>query len=477
MTITKPKKAYVTTAIDYANSVIHIGHAYEKILADAVARYYKELIGSEKVYFSTGTDEHGTTNYQAAQKAGESVDEYTGRISKEDKEQIDALNVAYDRFIRTTDPDHEKIAAEFFARTMETGDVYKAKYVGCYCEGCEAYKTLSELDENGQCPLHPTREIQKIEEENYFFRWSKYEDKLRNLIENRKDFILPEAKKNEMLSFLDQGLEDIPISRPREKVPWGVTVPNDDSQVIYVWYDALVNYYTIGSQQNLWNDDTKIVHFVGKDILRFHALLWPAMLMSLNLPLPDTIYTHGFINLNGQKISKSRGNVIRPTELVEKYGVDAVRYYFLKHGPITDDVDISIQHFEQIYNADLANGLGNTVARVAKMAENSGFEFDLPDLKGIWEEKWAEPMEKYRVDLALANIWNLLSKLDKHINEHEPWAEEDTKRLQKILDFEVNSVRKIGALLKAFIPDTGRKIEEQFGKKAISTANPLFPRI
>jgi methionyl-tRNA synthetase len=473
----KPNKVLVTTAIDYANDVIHIGHAYEKILADAVARYYRELIGKENVYFVTGTDEHGTTNQKAAEKANTPVEKYTHKISEEDKKQISTLNISYDRFIRTTDEDHERVAAEFFKKAAQTEDVYKGTYEGFYCEGCEAYKTHSELTEEGQCPYHPTREIQKVKEVNYFFKWSAYEDKLRNLIENNENFILPESKQNEMLAFLDQGLQDIPISRPEYKVPWGIDVPNDDSQTIYVWYDALVNYYTVGLQNNFWDENTKIIHFVGKDILRFHALLWPAMLMNLDLPLPDTIYTHGFINLKGQKISKSIGNVIRPTELVDKYGVDAVRYYFLKHGPIKEDVDISLDHLEEVYNADLANGLGNAVARVAKMAESSGFEFELPDFEGIWEDAWTEPLEEYRVDLALQRIWKKIAKLDKHINENEPWAEEDTNKLKEILTEEVNFVRYIGKVLKPFIPLTSRKIEEQFSGKKIKSGDPLFPRI
>ena len=477
MTNKKYKKVLITTAIDYANAEIHIGHAYEKVLADTIARYYREIYGKENVFYLTGTDEHGTTNYKAAQEAGVPVEQHTEEISKRDRAQIDSLNISYDRFIRTTDKDHEKTASEFFAKAVETGDVYKGTYEGFYCEGCEAYKTHSELNEDGQCPLHTTKEIQRLKEENYFLKWSAYSEKLTDLIENTENFILPEAKRNEMLSFMKRGLKDIPVSRPKSKVPWGITTPTDKDQVIYVWYDALVNYYTVGKNQDLWNEETKIVHFVGKDILRFHALLWPAMLMNIGLRLPDTVYTHGFINLDGEKISKSKGNVIRPNELVEKYGVDATRYYLLKHGPITEDVDISLDHLEEVYNADLANGLGNTVARVAKLAENSGFEFDVVKFENPWEEAWAEPLEKYRVDLALQNIWKMLSELDKHVNVNEPWAIKDAGQLKEVLDFEVTSIRKIAILLKPFIPDTSAKISEQFSQKKIKSGKPLFPRI
>lgn len=473
----EPNKILITTAIDYANDVIHIGHAYEKILADAIARYYRKLVGDENVYFLTGTDEHGTTNYKAAEKAGLPVEEYTHKVSEEDKKQIDALNVSYDRFIRTTDKDHEETAAKFFAKAAKTKDLYKGTYEGYYCEGCEVYKTHSELTEKGQCPYHPSREIQRIKEKNYFFKWSNYTNRLRSLITDKGKFILPKSKRNEMLSFLDQGLQDIPVSRPKYKVPWGINVPNDDSQVIYVWYDALVNYYTVGKKIGFWNENTKIIHFVGKDILRFHALLWPAMLMNLDLTLPDTIYTHGFINLDGRKISKSLGNVIRPDELVKKYGVDAVRYYFLRYGPITDDVDISLKHLEKVYNGELANGLGNTVARIAKMAEKSEFEFDLPEFENSWDAEWSKPLLNYRVDLALGKIWNKISQLDKHVNENEPWSEGNTKRLEEILAYEVNSIRYIAKVIEPFIPHTSRKIQEQFMKKKIKAKPPLFPRI
>ncbi len=480
---TKPKKILITTAIDYANSTIHVGHAYEKILADSIARYYRKLLGAENVLFVTGTDEHGTSTYKAAQKEETPVEKYTEQISLADKEQIDALNISYDRFIRTTDADHEKMASEFFEKALKSGSIYKGKYEGLYCEGCEAYKTLSELDESGRCPNHISREIQKIEEENYFFKWGDFAEKLEEIIRTQKDFVLPEGKKNEMLGFLAQGLQDLPVSRPEYKVPWGIPVPGDEEQVIYVWYDALVNYYTAAKEKGFWDENTKIVHFVGKDILRWHSLLWPAMLLNLGLKLPSTIYTHGFINLDGQKISKSLGNVIFAKDLVEKYGVDAVRYYFLKHGPIMEDVDISISHFEEVYNADLANGLGNTVARIAKMAENSGFRFEadaersLGGTTKLWEDAWAKPLAEYRVDLTLQNIWGLLSQLDKHINEYEPWAEKDPKRLKEVLEFEVNSVRYIAQVIEPFLPDTSQKIQKQFDGEAIATTNSLFPRL
>ena len=479
------KNVFITTAIDYTNDVIHIGQAYEKILADCVARYYRFKLGDtgngEKVYFLTGTDEHGTTNEKAARARNLEPLAHVNEISAKDKEQIDSLNISYNRFIRTTDEDHHKIVTEFLKKALETGDVYKSKYVGYYCEGCESHKTLSELNENKQCPLHLTRQIQELEEDNYFFKWSKYMDFLKDLIKNSPKFILPAGKQNEMLAFLERGLNDIPISRPFTKVPWGIPVPGDEEQVVYVWYDALVNYYTAGIQNGFWNEETKIIHFVGKDVVRFHTLLWPAMLKNVNYHLPDTIYVHGFINLNGEKISKSRGNVIRPLELVEQFGADAVRYYFLKHGPITEDVSISLEHLKEVYNADLANGLGNTVARIAKLAEKSGLEFtehttnqekDIEETSEVYSR-----FNDFRIDLVLQKVWEKLAALDKHINENEPWKISDKQKLKEVLDFEINQIRNAAICIEPFMPSTALKIQRQFATSIIKTSEVLFPRL
>jgi methionyl-tRNA synthetase len=471
------KKVLVTTAIDYANDVVHIGQAYEKILADATARYFRQKFGENDVYFCTGTDEHGTTNERAAEKRGITPQQHVDEISAKDQEQADALNISYDRFIRTTDEDHKKIASEIFARAVETGDVYKAKYEGFYCEGCEAHKTLSDLNEDGQCPLHTTRQIQKLEEENYFFRWSKYSDFLKELVSS-PDFVLPERKRNEMLAMIENGLKDKPVSRPKNKVSWGIDVPGDPDQVLYVWYDALVNYYTVGSQNGFWDEDTRIIHFVGKDIATFHVLLWPAMLKNVGIRVPDTVYVHGFINLDGEKISKSKGNVIRPTDLVEKYGIDPVRYYFLKHGPITDDVSVSVKSLEETYNSDLANGLGNTVSRIARLAEKSGFDFGEDETKIDYDQEWDAPFKELRVDLVLQNIWKVIADLEKHINDNSPWAiKDDPTKLESVLRYEVNEIRRISKMLTPFIPDTAKKIDVQFEHGSIKYAEGLFPRI
>jgi methionyl-tRNA synthetase len=469
------KKVFITTAIDYTNDVIHIGQAYEKILADSVARYYRDLYGEKEVRFLTGTDEHGTTNEKASKAKNISPQEHVDEISKKDKEQIDLLEISYDRFIRTTDDDHVKTAQEVFRKSYENGDIYKASYDGLYCEGCEAYKTLTELNDDGQCLLHPTREIQKISEENYFFKWSKYSDYLKKLVSSA-GFVLPQGRKKEMLAFIKNGIKDIPVTRPKYKLNWGITSPVDPEQVIYVWFDALINYYTFGSQEGFWDENTKIIHFVGKDIARWHALLWPAMLKSAGIRIPNVIYVHGFMTLNGEKISKSRGNVIRPGDLVEKYGADAVRYYFLKYGPITEDVDISVKQFEEAYNSELANGLGNTIARIARLAEKSGFKFPVTKEEKK-NEGYNKHFDEFRVDLVLQYIWSRLSDLDKHINDNEPWKIKDQDKLRKVLEHEVEEIRKIGKMLEPFLPKTSENILKQFNKSEIVFKEGLFPRI
>ncbi len=432
------KKVLITTAIDYANDVIHIGHAYQKILADCLARFYRKTLSPDRVYFLTGTDEYGSSNQKAAEKRGIKPKEHVDVSSAKDKSELDSLNISYNRFIRTTDKDHNETSKCLFQKVFENGDIYKSNYTGLYCEGCEAYKTLTELDENGKCLLHPTREIQKVEEENYFFRWSKYADFLKDLL-SEKSFVLPDSRRKEMLSFVEQGINDLPVTRPKYKVSWGIEAPNDPDHVIYVWFDALINYFTAGSQNGFWDERTRIIHLLGKDNARWHALLWPAMLKSARENLPSTIYVHGFINLNGEKISKSRGNIIRPSELVSQFGSDSARYYFLKHGPIVEDVDVSVDHIRQVYNSDLANGLGNTASRLARLAEKSGLEFPVSEKK-ILDEKFVKYFEDFRVDLAIQHVWLKLGNLDKHINDNEPWAVKEESKLKEILTWEINEL-------------------------------------
>lgn len=466
------KKILITTAIDYTNDVIHIGHAYQKIVADCFARFYR-LLGYE-VFFLTGTDEYGTTNEQAAKKAGKNPKDFVDEISQKDKEQLLSLNISFDRFIRTTDEDHRKTVSHFYLSVLKNGDIYQGEYQGLYCEGCEAYKTLTELTEDKKCPLHPTRQIKKIKEVNYFFRWSKYQNFLENHLKSHPHFIIPKIKASEMISFLKQGLNDIPISRPKFKVSWGIPVPNDSSQNIYVWFDALINYYTAGSQKGFWNKNTKIIHILGKDNLRWHALLWPAMLKSAGLRLPDHIYTHGFISLNGKKISKSLGNIIRPKELVDQFGADATRYFFLKYGPTVDDVDISVEKIKKVYNSELANDWGNLVSRVARLAEISNFKCQISNLNFSQDVK--NSLINFNVVQALDDISQRIVKSNQYINESKPW-EKKGEGLKKILTYVVSQIRQIAFDLRPFMPESSEKILKQFFLRKIKTERPYFPRV
>lgn len=457
------KKFYVTTAIDYTNDVIHIGHSYQKLLADVFARYHR-LLG-EKTFFLTGTDEHGQKVEKSAKAKGIEPQEFVDKIAAEDKAEWDKLNISYDRFIRTTDPDHVKFAQEFYLKAKKNGDIYLKKYVGLYCEGCELFYDEDELIE-GKCPLHPTREIQKVEEENYFFKLSKYQDFLEDLLKEGSTFVVPDNKRKEVLSFVKKGLKDFSVSR--QNVKWGIPVPDDPGHTIYVWFDALINY--ISGAPDFWPAD---IHVLGKDNQRFHAIFWPAMLKSAGYELPKTILVHDFISLNGQKISKSLGNVIRPSELIEKFGVDGVRYYFLRYGPLNNDVDISIDKIKDVYNADLANGLGNLISRVAKLCEGE----EIKGLNTNRDDTVDRDINGFRPDLALSTIWNRIKFLDQRINQEEPWKITDKNKLKDKLEVYVLNILSFTPNLKFFLPETAEKIEKQFKGPKIKSEAPLFPRI
>lgn len=460
-------KFYITTAIDYTNDTIHVGHIYQKVIADVLARYHR-LLG-EKVYFLTGTDEHGGKVEKSAKIAGfeDKEKEFVDHVAKADEAEQKSINVSFDRFIRTTDDDHIKFCLEFWKKVEKSGDIYTAEYDGIYCEGCEAFLNKSDLKDD-KCPFHPNLEPKIIKEKNYFFRWSKYAGFLKDHINSHPEFIYPEARKNEMLAFIDQGIHDIPISRANIK--FGIPVPNDPSQTIYVWFDALINYLT-GAPENFWPAD---IHILGKDNTRWHALLWPAMLKSAGFEIPETILVNGFLTLNGQKISKSIGNVIKASDLVKQFGADAVRFYLLKSKPIDTDGDISVEKIKEAYNADLANGLGNLVARVAKLCENSSFDFQETKLE--IDSYWENHIEAYHLNEALERIWEYVTEDNKRINEGK-WWELTGEKLQSTLQSGVDSIREIAFHLQPFLPETAKKIEEQFKGPKIKSGSPLFPRI
>lgn len=468
------RRILITTAIDYVNYVIHIGHAYQKIVADAFARYYRQLPDTE-VFFLTGTDEHGSKSEESALKLGVSTKEFVDDISAQDRAQLGSLNISYDRFIRTTDPDHREVVTDFYNRSHASGDIYKGTYTGLYCVGCEEFLKEKDLV-NGACPNHPTKEITTVTEENYFFAWSKYTAFLKELITTNPGFVQHEARRNEMLSFIEQGIEDIPISR--STVKFGIPVPNDPDHVIYVWFDALINYMT--GEPSYWeNNDSEIIHIVGKDNVRWHALLWPAMLKSAGYRMPTIVYGHDFFTLNGKKISKSLGNVIRPTDLVKQFGADAVRYYFLRYGPLRNDVDVTLDEIHRIYTADLSNGLGNLVSRVAKMAENEGIEvkgerYKVNQLKDFTALDTF--VDDFRIDLALELIWKKIQELDRYVDHNRVWEEEGTKKSES-LHFLVQGISEISTLVSPFLPNTAEKIQEQFAGGKVIARDGLFPRI
>lgn len=489
-------KFYITTAIDYVNDTIHIGHAFQKIAADVLARYYRIVLGKDNVFFLTGTDEYGQKAEKAAKQQNIPPAEFVKKISDSDQKEQDSLNISYDRFIRTTHKDHQKVAQEIWNRVKKNDDIYLGEYSGLYCEGCEAYYEESDLD-NRKCPFHPNLEIKKITEKNYFFKWSKYKDFLINNIKNNPDFIFPKHRANEMLEFA-KNIKDIPISR--SNFTWGLKIPASPQdgpnetkqalpagrQVMYVWFDALTNYLTgVGFLENkklfdkFWPVD---LHILGKDNLRWHALLWPAMLKSARIELPKKILVNGFLNLNGQKISKSLGNVIRPTDWVKKYGADAIRYYLLRYTNITEDSDISEEKILQAYNADLANGLGNLVARVAKLCEISNYTNKIsPAIFAENEYTYKEDLFAYKFNQALDAVWLNIETLDIEINKQKPWelvkTDSEINRLHKYLDSYITEIFIIGTLLKPFLPQTAEKIESQFKSPKITSEKPLFPRI
>ena len=467
-------KFFLTTPIYYVNDVPHIGHAYTTIAADVVARYWRQKISKENVFFLTGTDEHGQKVAQAAKEKGLSPKEFVDSVAPRFEEAWKLLNIDYDYFIRTTDPKHESVVTDLLQKIYDAGYIYPGTYKGLYCVGCEKFLTESELVD-GKCPLHPNKEPVHQEEKNYFLKLKELSRKVFEKIENGEYQILPEDKKKEIVSRIKQGVEDISISRAG--VSWGIPLPWDKSQTIYVWVDALINYYSatrfIKGKEGFWPAN---LHLVGKDILWFHTVIWQAILIATGIPLPKTIFAHGFFTIDGAKMSKSLGNVISPQELVEKYGVDGARYLVVSAYPFGSDGDISLDKFKEEYNAHLANGIGNLVSRIAKLCENSGFEF--PQEKVLkFDDLVEENIKNYHFDEALKNLFDrFISGLDSSINKEEPWKLTGEK-LKEFLTGSVSIIRNLSFNLRPFLPVTSEKIEKQFLGPKIKSELPLFPRL
>ncbi|MFA5992433.1 MAG: methionine--tRNA ligase [Candidatus Pacearchaeota archaeon] len=445
------KTFYVTTAIDYVNAKPHIGHAFEKVLADAIARY--QILQNKDVFFLTGVDENAQKNVEAAQKAGIPVKEFVDKNAAFFIELCKKLNINYDDFIRTTAKEHGIVVQKLVKKMIDKGDIYKGKYSGLYCVGCETYYTEKDLVD-GKCPEHKTTPELR-QEEAYFFKLSKYKPQLLKII---PEYVMPESKKNEVLARVKEELTDICISRKGAK--WGIDFPNDKEYKIWVWIDALINYISglKSKEKKYWPAN---LHIVGKGINWFHAVIWPALLLSANYKLPKQLLVHGYLNIKGQKMSKSLGNVIDPLELAEKYPSDSIRYSLLKCS-VFDDSDYSEQILIERHNNELANKLGNLISRVSTLAEKNGLQKTQNKLlKKLNISKIEKHFEKYEIDKALAEIFTFIDCCNEYVQKTKPWETNDKKVLYELAD----SIKAAAILLWPFIPETSEKIAKQFNFK------------
>jgi methionyl-tRNA synthetase len=468
---------YLTTTLPYVNAKPHIGFALEIVAGDVITRYQRDIL-DKKVVFNTGTDEHGQKIYQEALKANQDPQTYTDEYAAKFENLKKLLNLDYTHFIRTTNPDHKKAAQEFWKRCDANGYIYQKDYAVKYCVGCELEKTESELVDD-RCLLHPNQELETRQEENYFFKFSKFQQPLLDLYKDNSEFVKPDSKMKEITAFVKSGLKDFSISRLKEKMPWGVPVPDDDQHVMYVWFDALINYIsTLG-----WPDESKSskysqfwpgVQLAGKDNLRQQSAMWQAMLLAAKLPPSKQILINGFISVGGQKMSKSLGNVISPTEMVDRYGLDATRYLLINLGPFGADMDVTWEKLDAVYAAELANGIGNLCSRVATLCEKTDFinktsEIDLPT-------DYQQAMQDFDLLAGLQATQSLVAKLDQYLAKEKPW-ELASKQAHPILKKAVGKINLIGKTLLPFMPETSQIISDYFNQEKITKIQPLFPRL
>ena len=475
MSTSKPNRFYITTSIAYANAAPHIGFAMEACQADVLARYHR--MKGEDVFFLSGTDENGSKIKETALKNKVEPQEFVDENSAKFQLLLDTLDISNNDFIRTTDKvRHWPAAQKIWNKLVETGDIYRSNYEGYYCVGCEAYLTEKDLVD-GKCPYHQ-KTPEKIKEENYFFKLSKYEKLIQKKIESDELEILPKARKNETLNIIRSGLRDVSFSRPKKVLDWGVPVPSDKTQTMYVWCDALTNYISaLGYGNDLPNSksDPKFekywpanIHVIGKDILRFHTAIWPAMLMSIGLPLPKKIFIHGFVSSDGQKMSKSLGNIVDPFEIIDKYGVDALRYYLLKEIPSDNDGNFSYERFEEVYQADLANGLGNLTARIIALAtKDQKFKISSQDndskFKTEVENAWLDYeklLNNFKLNETLEVAKKLMSACDEYIEQNKPWQLKGKEKEIVIYNL-LESLRHITWMVYPFMPKTAMNIFRQ----------------
>ncbi len=478
------KRVFISSSIPYVNARPHIGHALEFVQADILARH-KKLVG-ENVFLTAGTDDNALKNVLKAEEAGEKTSVFVKKHADVFRKLVENLDMDVDYFTETSnDEKHISGAKKLWKRSFDAGDIYLKEYEGMYCVGCEEFKMEKDLNEKGECPEHPGKPLEKIEEKNYFFKLSKYQDKLIEIIESGELLITPKSKKNEILSFIKSGLSDFSISRSVERARgWGIPVPNDDTQVMYVWFDALSNYINaLGYGKDdknfidFWENGQERIHVVGKGINRFHTVYWPAMLLSVGVKLPTRVFVHGYFTVDGQKMSKSIGNVINPEEVIKKYGTDAVRYYFARHAHPFEDSDFTMEKFHEAYTANLVNGLGNLVSRVMKLAEIHLEESVKRPDPDIFPAEYSESLENFEFNKAADYVWKRIGDADQRMTDEAPFkvVKTDKEKGKKIISELAVELYKIARLLSPIMPSTSKVVKEAvvINKKPEN----LFPRI